>query len=288
MAERRRRARTGVVAALVAVVLALTGGGAAWAWWQATAEAVAPPAVAAGTVDVQVAGLGNELVGPGGTVPLPALSLTGAFPGSGDSEIVTVRNVSSRAVSVTATMTRTGTLTTAFTTIATFGGTDTGPACSGGSGAATTIAAGGTATLCLAVGLAATAPSGTQGQSGGVTTTLAATLPGTSWTDQGTITSGTVAAGTVPTTTLTCGTLGVLSVAFTWTEVPDATSYVLRYGSNGSQSVTVTGTSRTITSLVQVSGTASVVTQRAFGQVTWTSVPSNTRSYTVAAVSLCG
>ncbi|WP_277210092.1 hypothetical protein [Isoptericola croceus] len=286
MPDGARGARVGLLAGFLAVVLALSGGGAAWAWWQATAQADAPPAVPSGSVDVQVVGLGNELVGPGGSVALPALSLTGAFPGSGDSEVVTVRNASSRAATVTATMSRTGTLGAVFTTTATFGGTDDGPGCTGGSGATTTIAAGGTATLCLAVGLSATAPSGTQGQTGSVTTTLAASLPGTSWTDQGTITSGAVNAGVVAATTLNCGAIGVFSVTFTWPAVSGATSYRLHYGNGGSQ-MNVTGTSQTITSVIS-GGTAWVVTQRNFGQVTWTSVPSNTRSYTVALASLCG
>ncbi|PRZ04373.1 hypothetical protein BCE75_110147 [Isoptericola sp. CG 20/1183] len=287
MAERTQPAHAVLLAGLVAVALALTGGGAAWAWWQATAAAEAPPALSAASVDVQVVGLGGGLPGPGGTVTLPALSLTGAFPGGGDSEVVTVRNAGSRATTVTAAMSRTGTLGAVFTTTATFGGTDSGAGCTGGNGSTTTIAAGGTATLCLAVGLSATAPTGTQGQSGGVTTTLAASLPGTSWTDEGTVVSGAVGAGTVPATSLSCGALGVLSVRFNWTSVPGATSYVLRYGTNGSQSETLTVTTRRFTSALS-GGTAWVVTQRNFGQVTWSSVPSNTRSYTVAVVSLCG
>jgi hypothetical protein len=287
MAERRRRTRTGVVAALVAVVLVLTGGGAAWAWWQATAEAAAPPAVTAASVDVQVVGLGDELVGPGGTVTLPALGVSGAFPGGGDAEVVTVRNASDRAATVTAATSRTGGLGAAFTTTAAFGATSSGTSCSGGSGGSTTIPAGGTATLCLAVGLSATAPSGTQGQSGGMTTTLTATLPDTSWTDQGTIVSGAVGAGTVPATYLRCSALGVGSVRFDWDPVPNATSYLLRYGPNQTNTVTVTGTSRTLSSLVS-GGTARVVTQRNFGQVTWQSEPSNQRSYTFIVVALCG
>lgn len=286
MRDRGRTSRRSLLAVLLVLVLLGTAG-PAWAWWVVDGQADPPDPVAAGTVDVQVAGLGNELVGPGGTVALPALSLTGAFPGSGDSEVVTVRNASSRTVTVTATTARTGGLTTAFTTQAAFGGTDDGPGCTGGSGATTTIPAGGTVTLCLAVGLSATAPSETQGQSGGVTTTLTASLPGTSWTDQGTITSGAVSAGVVPTTTLNCGAIGVLSVTFAWPGIPGATSYELRYGTNGAQSVSVTGTSRTITSVVS-GGTAWLVTQRDFGQTTWSSVRSNTRSYTVAVASLCG
>lgn len=287
MTDGPRRLRTGVLAGVLALLLALSGGGAAWAWWHATAHADAPAAMTSGSVDVQVVGIGDGLVGQGGSVALPALGLAGAFPGDSRSEVVTVRNASSRAATVTATMSRTGSVGAAFTTTATFGGTDNGPGCTGDGGATTTIPAGATTTLCLAVGLSATAPSATQGQSGGVTTTVTASLPGTSWTDRGTITSGVVSAGVVPATTLSCGAIGALSVTFNWTAVTGATSYVLHSGPNGTTTETLTTTTRRFTTAL-ASGTAWVITQRAFGQVTWVSAPSNARNYTVAVVSLCG
>lgn len=287
----RRASGRGALAAVLGVLLALgggpLGGGAAWAWWQATGSADGPAqALTAGTVDVQVVGIGDELRGPGGTVALPALSLSGAFPGDGDSEVVTVRNGGSRAVTVTASTTRTGSIATALTTAVTFGGTDDGPSCTSGSGSSTSIPAGGTAALCVAVGLSATAPSTMQGQTGGVAVRLAASLPGTSWTDEGTITSGPVGAGSVPATTLRCGTLGVLAVTFTWDAVPGAARYVLHHGVGGGTTTAVTGTSHTLRTAVG-GGTAWVVVQRDFGSVTWVSPASNTRSYTVAVASLC-
>lgn len=106
------------------------------------------------------------------------------------------------------------------------------------------------------------------------------------FTDAGTVTSSAVTAYTVPTTTLSCGALGVLSVTFNWTAVPNATNYTLHFGVGGSSTVTTASTTRTITSALS-GGTAWVTVNRAVGSTTWTSVASNTRSYTVAVVSLC-
>jgi len=106
------------------------------------------------------------------------------------------------------------------------------------------------------------------------------------WTDDATAGTSTLSAYTVPAPTLSCGGLGLLSVTFNWTAVAGATEYTLHYGSGGSSTVTVTGTSRTITTAI-ASGTAWVTANRNFGSTTWTSANSNTRSYTVAVVSLC-
>lgn len=107
-----------------------------------------------------------------------------------------------------------------------------------------------------------------------------------SFTDTGTVTSSTIATYTVPPTTLTCGAVGLLSVTFNWTAVPNATNYTLHYGTGGSSTVTTTSTTRTLTAAI-AGGTAWVVVNRAVGSTTWSSVNSNTRSYTVAVVSLC-
>lgn len=76
-----------------------------------------------------------------------------------------------------------------------------------------------------------------------------------------------------------------MSVTFTWTETPGATSYVLRHGDGGASS-TVTGASHTLTTAI-AGGTAWVVVRRDFGQVTWVSAISNARTYAVAVVSTC-
>ena len=276
-----RRVAALVVAAMVCV---LAGGGIAWAWWRGSGTATAPTTqISAGTVDVQVVGLGGGLVGPGGTVSLPALTLTGAVPGSGASEIVTVRNGGSRAATVTATTARSGTLGTDFTTSASFGASDTGTGCGTGAGSTATVPAGGTATLCVAVTLSGSAPSTTQGQTGGVSVALRASLPGTSWTDTGTVVSGAVGAATVPVPTLSCGLLGIGSVTFNWTAVPSATGYQFSYGSGSTTVPVAAGTTSYRVTQQAAGATAQVRAERAFaGGVTWTSAGSATRTYTVA------
>jgi hypothetical protein len=106
------------------------------------------------------------------------------------------------------------------------------------------------------------------------------------YTDSAVMDSGTFGAGTIPAPTLTCGALGVLSVTFDWTAVPGATSYTLHYGTGGSLTLDLAGTTATLIAAI-AGGTAWVVAHRDFGQTTWDSVNSNTRSYTVAVVSLC-
>lgn len=103
------------------------------------------------------------------------------------------------------------------------------------------------------------------------------------WSDDVTVTGSALTAYTVPTTSLTCGSIGVLSVTFNWTAVPHATSYTLHYGG---QSLTTGSTTATITTAI-ASASAWVVVNRNFGSVTWASANSNTRSYTVAIVSVC-
>jgi hypothetical protein len=100
------------------------------------------------------------------------------------------------------------------------------------------------------------------------------------------VAGGTFTATTVAAPTLSCGALGVLSVTFNWTAVPGATDYTLHYGSGGSSTVTTTATTRTIVTAIS-GGTAWVVANRSFGSTTWSSVASNSRTYTVAVASLC-
>ncbi|MFE7407582.1 hypothetical protein [Isoptericola sp. NPDC057559] len=284
--EGRRRGVRGV-AALVVVALGcvFASAGIAWAWWQASGTATAPTTrVTAGTLDVQAPGVGTGLVGRGGTVTLSALTLTAAVPGSGASEVVTVRNAGSRPISVTATPGRTGSLTTAFGVSASFGATDTGTGCSAGTGGTTTIPVRGTATLCLAVAVAATAPSTTQGLSGTMSVALAASMPGTSWTDTGTIVSGAVGAATVPAPTLSCGALGLVSVTFNWTAVTSATRYQFTFGPAATPTTVQVpaGTTTYQVTGVATNATARVRAERVFPSVTWTSVASSARTYSIA------
>lgn len=108
------------------------------------------------------------------------------------------------------------------------------------------------------------------------------------WTDAVPVTDAALSASTIATpATFTCGTLGVASVTFNWAAVAGATSYTVHFGPGGASTRTVTGTSTTITTAIS-NGTAWVVANRVFTSTTWTSAASNTRTYTVAFVSLCG
>jgi signal peptidase I len=106
------------------------------------------------------------------------------------------------------------------------------------------------------------------------------------WTDTVAVGTSQLSTYTVPPPTLNCGALGVLSVTFNWTAVSGATNYTLFYNS-GANSLTTSSTTATITAVV-ASATAWVRANRNFGSTTWSSVNSNTRTYTVAVVSLCG
>jgi signal peptidase I len=107
------------------------------------------------------------------------------------------------------------------------------------------------------------------------------------WTDGVDVGTSTLSSYTVPVPqNFRCGTLGVLSVQFQWDAVAGATNYTLHFGSGGSSTMTVAGTSQTITAVIS-GGTAWVNANRSFGSTTWTSANSNTRTYTVAVVSLC-
>lgn len=109
----------------------------------------------------------------------------------------------------------------------------------------------------------------------------------TPWTDPVTVSGTALTAAVVPpSASFTCGALGLFSVRFDWTAVAGATNYTLHYGSGGTSTATVTGTSALLTSAIS-GGTAWVVANRNFGSTTWSSVASTTRSYTVAVVSLC-
>ena len=106
------------------------------------------------------------------------------------------------------------------------------------------------------------------------------------WTDSATTSTGSFAAGTIAAPTLSCGALGVLSVTFNWTAIPGATGYTLHYGNGGATTMNTTNTTATLVAAI-TGGTAWVVAHRNFGSTTWSSVNSNTRTYTVAVVSLC-
>jgi signal peptidase I len=123
----------------------------------------------------------------------------------------------------------------------------------------------------------------------GATLVVASPASAAFWTKAAPITGTTFTANTIAApATFTCGGLGLLSVTFNWESVAGATGYTLHYGSGGATTKTVTGTSTStsITSAIS-GGTAWIVADRNFGSVTWNSGPSNTRTYTVAVVSVC-
>jgi signal peptidase I len=123
---------------------------------------------------------------------------------------------------------------------------------------------------------------------GGAATVGAAPQPTyAAWTDSVNVGTSTLSTYTVPIPqNFRCGALGLLSVQFQWDAVAGATNYTLHFGSGGASTMTVSGTSQTITAAI-AGGTAWVNANRNFGSTTWTSANSNTRSYTVAVVSLC-
>jgi signal peptidase I len=110
------------------------------------------------------------------------------------------------------------------------------------------------------------------------------------WSDTATVSGTQLGTLTVnPSPAFNCGALGLLSVTFTWTAVPGATGYTLHYGANGATTRDIPGgstTTATINTAVS-GGQAWIVTYRNFGSVTWSSVASTSRTYTVAVVSLC-
>lgn len=121
----------------------------------------------------------------------------------------------------------------------------------------------------------------------GTSLLVAAPAMATPWTDPVAVNGGTYTASVIPPpATFTCGALGVLSVTFNWAAVSGATDYTLHYGVGGASTKTVSGTTTSITAAIS-GGTAWVVANKNYGSTTWTSVASNTRNYTVAAVSLC-
>jgi signal peptidase I len=110
----------------------------------------------------------------------------------------------------------------------------------------------------------------------------------TTWSDGVAVSGTNLAAATVPpSASFGCLAVNVLSVTFGWSAVPGATSYTIHFGSGGSVVDETTSTTYTTLSLIS-NGTAWVVANHNYGSTTWSSVASNTRTYTVAVVGFCG
>lgn len=108
---------------------------------------------------------------------------------------------------------------------------------------------------------------------------------GAPWTDDVQVSGPGLTAAVIPPTTLTCQSLNLLSLRFSWTAVAGATSYRLFYN-DGNNTLDTTDTTATVGSLVN-GGSAWVVVRRNFGSTTWSSVSSNTVTYTVLLVAIC-
>jgi signal peptidase I len=105
------------------------------------------------------------------------------------------------------------------------------------------------------------------------------------WTDPAPVTGSTLTAYTLPAPVVSCGNRGTGTVTLNWTAVTGATGYVLHYGTGGATSQTVSSStlSKTFNAPPATSGTFTVQAQRNYGSVTWTSVASNSKNYSVAS-----
>jgi signal peptidase I len=106
------------------------------------------------------------------------------------------------------------------------------------------------------------------------------------WTDSvdvGGTTPSTLTTHVVPaSSSFACGTLGLGSVRVNWTAVTEATSYTVFYSSGASSASIAAGTTTyQITGASGGNKTAWVVANHLYGSNTWTSVASNTRTYSI-------
>lgn len=110
------------------------------------------------------------------------------------------------------------------------------------------------------------------------------------WTDAAPVTGGTFTARTIPAPVAACGLISVGSVQVSWAAVSGATGYVLHSGANGATTETVGPTvlSKSLSGLIS-GGRFWVEAQTNYGSVTWTSLPSNSLTYTnlLFLVGLC-
>ncbi|MCW2750566.1 MAG: signal peptidase, partial [Aeromicrobium sp.] len=104
----------------------------------------------------------------------------------------------------------------------------------------------------------------------------------TAWTDDVPVAGGVDTAFIVPASVASCGLLGLGSVRVNWTAVTGATAYVLHYGAGGGTSETVAASVTTKQFTGATSGTFTVQAQINYGSTTWTSVASNSKTYSIA------
>ncbi|MCW2765340.1 MAG: signal peptidase [Nocardioides sp.] len=110
------------------------------------------------------------------------------------------------------------------------------------------------------------------------------------WTDSIEVAGTPSTAAVVPPPVVSCSGLSVGSATLNWTAVTGATNYRIHYGGSGGTTETVPSsvTSKVFSGLV-TSGQFSVEALRNFGSVTWESVTSNKKNYSVLLflVSTC-
>lgn len=90
---------------------------------------------------------------------------------------------------------------------------------------------------------------------------------------------------------LSCTSLGLLGIEFTWTSIAEATGYDLVLTASGGGSTTyaqAAGTTRFVVNGLLGSGAAIVRAKIAYGSTTWSSAASNARTYSFVVVTTCG
>lgn len=181
-ARKERVVRRLVLACSLALGLML-GGGIAWAYWSATVTTAGPAPLTSGTFDLQISfgGGAPELVGPGGTVELAALSAagTGMGPGQSLSQELTVINAGSAAFVPAIALQVDGDLEPYVSVSWVWGGeAQSDGSCSGDEGTSAPVVEGAsTADVCLEVTFAPGAPEDVQGDAGGIVLTMTAAQP---------------------------------------------------------------------------------------------------------------
>lgn len=139
-----------------------------------------------------------------------------------------------------------------------------------------TLAAGTQETLCVEAGLSPTAPASLQNAATDISFGLsAATAPTpTSWTDAVAVSGTTISTPTVTTPTINCAGQNKNFSNIAWTPT-DATSYEVHYGTGSALTNTTSGSPYGI----QMPGSGTVYIRAIYGNATWMSGASNTRTY---------
>ncbi|MDX6325505.1 MAG: hypothetical protein QOK15_1859 [Nocardioidaceae bacterium] len=152
----------------------------------------------------------------------------------------------------------------------------------GSAGSPRTLAAGATETLCVEADLSASAPTSLQNATTNVSFSFtAATSPTpTNWSDSVAVGATTIKTPTVTTPTINCAGQNKNVSNIAWTST-NATTYEVHYGSASSLTDTTTGSPYSIA----MPGSGTVYIIAIYGNTTWMSGASNTRTYSGNGVS---